>query len=112
MTGIFFFFEQILVPFIFAIGLIYYIYGIIEYFFIGKEGDEEKLEHGRELLLKASYYLFLSLIIYGVVLLAGWVSNNFAAMSETVREGGGGVKVEHERGKSYLPVPNLPNVNQ
>ena len=57
-----------LVPFIFAIGLIFLIYGIIQYFIIGP-GEEPTREEGREHFIKAFVWLLGGLVVYLIVFL-------------------------------------------
>jgi len=104
MESLFLFLKNYLVTFIYAIGLIYFIYGFIEYFLIGKHGDEERMQNGREILLKACAWFFLGLIIYGVIAAAQWLSAGFAAKVDS----GGDIQIEHQKNDSYLPVPNVP----
>lgn len=64
-----------IVPFIFAIGLIFFIYAVIRYFIQGP-GDESAREAGRIDFIKALVWFVAGLLLYGVVVglisLVGW----------------------------------------
>ncbi len=102
------FLQKYLVPLLFAIGLIYLIYGLIEYFIIGKGGDEGRSEHGRELFLKSIAWFVLALIVFAIVGFFGWLSTvkfdpgNFT--TPTMPTGGANVGDK----ESILEVPNTP----
>lgn len=99
------FLTKYLVPLVFVIGLIYFLYGVIEYFIIGIGGDEERAEHGRDLFLKSIAWLVLSLILQTVVLLLGWLST-FSLSLPGNTDGGGGVTPRMN--ESILEVPDVP----
>ena len=54
---------EYVVPFIFAIGLIFLIYGIIQYFIIGP-GEEPTREEGRENFIKAFVWFLGGVVVY------------------------------------------------
>lgn len=105
---IYIFLQKYLVPFLFAIGLIYFLYGLIEYFIIGKGGDESRSEHGRELFLKSIAWFVLVLLVFAIVAFFGWVSTvKFepgSVTTPTMPTGGANV----EERESILEVPNAP----
>lgn len=105
---IYIFLQKYLVPFLFAIGLIYFLYGLIEYFIIGKGGDESRSEHGRELFLKSIAWFVLALLVFAIVAFFGWVSTvKFEPGSVTTPTmPTGGANVEDR--ESILEVPNAP----
>lgn len=106
-TLIYIFLQKYLVPFLFAIGLFYFIYGVIEYFIIGSGGDEERAQHGRELFLKSIGWFVLAIVAHLVVLAFGWL----LVMDFSVPAGGlpsGGAGVDVERGTGVLQVPDVP----
>jgi hypothetical protein len=104
---VYLFLQKYLVPFLFAIGLFYFVYGCIEYFIIGKGGDEGRMEHGRELFLKSIAWFVLALIIYSLVAVLGWVSTLSFNMGSFDAPGvGGGARVNSD--ESILEVPNAP----
>ena len=106
ITLIYIFFEKYAVPAFFAIGLIYFLYGCIEYFIIGQAGDEERSQHGRELFLKSIAWFVLSMILYGIMAFIGWLSQvSFTAPTSPVTPTGGADMDQEER---ILPVPNVP----
>ncbi|MCB9818643.1 hypothetical protein H6788_00470 [Candidatus Nomurabacteria bacterium] len=102
------FLQKYLVPLLFAIGLIYFIYGLIEYFIIGKGGDESRSEHGRELFLKSIAWFVLALLVYAIVAFFGWIStvsfNPGSVNTPTMPRGGANL----EQRESILEVPNTP----
>lgn len=104
--------EKYLVPVVFVIGILYYLYGVINFFILS---DTDKLEKGRRCFLAASLWFFAGLLIYGVVTLFGMTSLWLASFDE---EGGGGassdrsVGVELEEESAVLPVPNAPTRNE
>lgn len=100
------FFTKYLVPFVFAVGLIYFLYGVIEYFIIGLGGDEERAEHGRDLFLKSIAWLVLALILQTLVLLLGWVST--FTLGSLRGSTDGGTDVTPAARESILEVPNVP----
>lgn len=106
-TWILVFLDKYLIPLFFAIGLLYFIYGVIEYFIIGIEGDEERLHNGRELFLRSIGWFVVSLILYGVFAVISWVSNFSFEPSGGVPAPSGGAEVE--RREELLEVPNVPS---
>ncbi len=101
------FLTKYLVPLVFAIGLIYFLYGVIEYFVIGAGGDEERAEHGRDLFLKSIVWLILALVAQTIVLLLGWVSSlSLSLPGNTGVDGDGGITPRSN--ESILEVPDVP----
>ena len=97
-----------LVPFIFAIGLIYFIYGCIEYFII--VGAKQ---HGRELFLKSLLWFASALIIFAIISLFSWFAN-IVRSPDTYFDGGsdnGNSGGNIERQQRTLGVPNAPRTN-
>lgn len=105
------------VPFIFAIALIYLIYGVIQYFLIGPS-EEPVREEGRQSFIKAFIWCLGGALLYALI--AGVISlqNSFSNLSgEGVRERvedsvdgdiGPGRRYSDER---VQPVPNVPRQN-
>lgn len=101
------FFQKYLIPLLFVIGLLYFLYGCIEYFIVGKGGDEGRAQHGRELFLKSIAWFTISLIAFAIVAFVGWISTfSFQPNLNPPTPVGGGANVEQN--KSVLPVPNVP----
>lgn len=100
MVHVFGFVEFYLAPFIFAVGLVLFLYGVINYFIIGPGYDEERREMGRQLLLWTLFLFLLGLILY---LVASWLFD----LSQKIDER---VDVESERSVNILSVPNAPGV--
>ncbi len=104
---IYIFLQKYLVPFLFAIGLFYFVYGIIEYFIIGQGGDEGRAQKGRELFLKSIGWFVVALLVCLAVVLLGWLST--LTWDRTVTVPGapqGGANVG--RDDAVLPVPDVP----
>lgn len=105
LTLIYIFFDKYAVPFLFSIGLFYFLYGFIEYFIIGKGGDEERSQHGRELFLKSIAWFTLSLLVYVLFILVTWIGT-FSLNDLSGPDAGGGADVRQD--ERVLPVPNVP----
>ncbi len=106
LSLIYMFLDKYLVPFLFAIGLFYFVYGVIEYFIIGAGGDEERAEHGRELFLKSIAWFVLALLVFAFVSMLGWLSTLSFSPGASGPSGGAGVDVG--RDQEILEVPNVP----
>ncbi|MAZ56902.1 hypothetical protein CL653_03860 [bacterium] len=91
---------QYLVPFIFAIGLIFFFYAIVYYFIIGP-GEEPMREDGRVYFIKANVWFFVGLAIYLIV--AGL--NSFVAWIAELP-----IDADSEQG--VLKVPDTPQVRR
>lgn len=97
--------SKYLVPFLFVIGLVHFIYGVIEYYIIGKGGDEGRAQHGREILLKSITWFLLAILVHLVVLLLGWLGTiSLSGNLNAPPRDSGGV----ERNESIFRVPNVP----
>lgn len=93
------FLSKYLVPLLFAIGLMYLLYGLIKYFIINEA------DHGRELFLKSIAWFVLALIIFALVTFFGWLSTiEFNPGNVTTPSGG----VNLDERESILEVPNAP----
>lgn len=64
------FINNTLVPLVFAIAFLVFIYGVFQYFILGG-GDEEKRKEGRGLMLYAIIGFVLMVSIWGIVNLIG-----------------------------------------
>lgn len=107
------FIEVYVVPIVFAIGVIFFLYGGIQYFIFGApSGDTEMIEHGRHNMLNASLLFALALLVYGIVAGLSWLATSFSAPSIETDRGGGGYGADIEREGSVLPVPNAPQGNE
>lgn len=104
---LFVFFQTYLIPFLFAIGLFYFVYACIEYFIIGQGGDEGRAQHGRVLFLKSIAWFFLALLIHLVTLLVVWIASLsiMSSGNNSYPSGGGGFN----RQDAVLEVPNVPS---
>lgn len=101
--------SKYLIPGIFAIGLIVFVYGVIEYFIIGEGGDEERAEHGRELFVKAASLFIIGMIAFGVLSLFSWIGGVIKGNDSGGSVSLPGVRVEDRQ--DVLPVPNVPRGN-
>jgi len=91
--------QQYIVPFIFAIGMIYLIYGIIQYFIIGP-GEEPTREDGRINFIKAFVWFVAGAALYTVIaLMVG-----FFAWTASVN-------VDTDTDERLQNVPNVPARN-
>ena len=88
--------QQYIVPFLFAIGLVFFIYAIVKYFILGP-GEEPVREDGREYFIKANVWFFAGLVVYFVMAIIIWFFTFVG--SATVDRG------EETRTQ---PVPNTP----
>jgi len=92
--------QQYIVPFIFAIGLIFLIYGIIQYFIIGP-GEEPVREDGRINFIKAFVWFVGGLVLYSIVAL---LMSFFAWTSSIEIDGNEETRLQN--------VPNAPTRNR
>ncbi|OGG41631.1 hypothetical protein A2837_00600 [Candidatus Kaiserbacteria bacterium RIFCSPHIGHO2_01_FULL_46_22] len=101
------FLTKYLVPFLFAIGLIHFLYGVIEYFIVGQGGDEERAEHGRDLFLKSIVWIVLALLVHFLVLLIGWIGTVSLRPDSDSNSPNSGITPRVN--ESILQVPNAPS---
>ena len=95
-----FFGHNILVPILFAIALIPFIYGLVNYLVLGP-GDEEKKEQGRGQLFKANVYLIIATLVWAVFWSFSWLGENFSLPSLNPSP-------EIEGKEKIQPIPNTP----
>ncbi len=89
------FFSNSLIPFIFALALLVFIWGMFTYFILGG-GDESKREQGKGLIIWAIIGFVLMITIFAIVnLLAGGITTGLGNTSPT-------------DGVRYTPGVNLP----
>lgn len=98
------FLSKYLIPGLFVIGLLYFLYGAIEYFIVGKGGDEGRAQHGRELFLKSIGWFALGLVAHLVVVLLSWLGT-ISLEAPSAPSGGGSVRPEPT---GVLEIPNAP----
>lgn len=99
--------SKYLVPLLFSIGLFYFFFGVIEYFIVGKGGDEGRSEKGRQQFLKSIGWLVIALIAYGIVSVVGWLASlSFSGTAPVPR---GGIDVRQD--DAVLEVPDIPRRN-
>lgn len=95
------FVEFYISPFIFGIGLIFLFSGIVNYYIIGVNFEEDRREKGRQSLLWASLLFLIGLLIFSI---SHWLYSLSLQVQQEVD-----TEVE-ERGE-LLPVPNVPGYN-
>lgn len=101
MIHVFGFVEYYVAPFIIAVGLIFLVYGIINYFIIGPGFEEERREMGRQNLLWATFLFFIGLVVFSV---ASWLFD-FSSTFENDAD----VRIGTDT--DILPVPDVPQSN-
>lgn len=106
---IYIFLHKYLAPFLFVIGLLFFIYGCIEYFIIGLGGDEERAQHGRELLLRSISWFVVAIIVYIIIASLGWLGSFAKDSGGSLQTPRAGVNVEQN--ERTLTVPNVPREN-
>ena len=114
----FVFLFKYLSPLLFVIGLMYFVYGCIEYFVVGLGGDEERAQNGRNAFLRSINWFVVALLVYGVISTLAWLSGFPNPVTDTGREeeprvrpgdeGGEGGGLDVKREQNVLPVPNVP----
>jgi len=98
MHHVFGFVEFYLIPFLFAVGLFYFLNGFINYFLIGPGYEEDRREMGRQSLLWATLLFAIGLILFG---LSGWFQSIGAQFDEDI-------DVELGSSPDVVPIPNVP----
>lgn len=102
--------DKYLVPFLFSVGLFFFVYGIIEYFIIGRAGDEERAQGGREMFLKAIGWFLVALIAHVITLFLGFVASlSWPAINGVVPDRGSGARVDVDRNDAVLEIPDVPS---
>lgn len=98
MVHVFGFIEFYLAPFIFAVGLVLFVYGIINYYIVGPGYEEDRREQGRQNLLWATLLFLVGLIVFA---LASWLFDLSKELDERL-------DADVEREEGLLRVPNVP----
>ncbi|MCA9366222.1 hypothetical protein KC722_01445 [Candidatus Kaiserbacteria bacterium] len=102
--------QKYLVPFIFAIGLIYFVYGFITYFIIGhKGGDEGEMQKGRAALAKSFVFLLVAIVVQVAVVFIGYIGS---ALLEGTARGSSSNSPSVSEQRDILDVPNVPRTNE
>ncbi len=73
LTGLVSFGNDILVPVLFTIGLVFFLYGLFNYFILGS-GDEDKKEEGRGQLMNGNVGFVIGLVVWGVFQALIWLN--------------------------------------
>lgn len=106
------FLQKYLVPLIFVMGLMHFIYGCIEYYIAGRSGgDEERAQKGRLYLLRALSWFFVGLLVFLVISFFGWLTSGGLrdALLQSGSDGDFGVDLNEQQ--NTLGVPNVPRSN-
>lgn len=103
MLGIILFLQQFIVPAVFAIGVIFFLYGVANSFWLGRP------DLGHPALLRAMLFFIISLLLFGVLAFLLWLAGGYAEWSADREEDDFGAEVERRR--STLPTPNAPSAN-
>ena len=106
------FLQKYLVPLIFVVGLMNFIYGCIEYYVAGRAGgDEGRATNGRLYLLRSLSWSFVGLLVYCVITFFGWLSSG--AWRDSINDGAprGDFGVDLDERQNTLGVPNVPRRN-
>lgn len=97
--------QTLVIPIIFAIGVIFFIYGAVMYFVLGAPSmDTEAAETGRRNILHSCLLFTVALGAYLVIAVAGWLLSVSPLSPPTP----GSVGAEIERERDILPTPNAP----
>ena len=102
LTTLSFFGQNILIPSLFAVTLIPFIYGLFNYLVLGP-GDENKKEAGRKQLLWANVGLVVAILVWVVFWAITWLSLN---IPESLP-----LDLKLERDNKIQIIPNTPLTN-
>ena len=105
VSSILMFLQDYLVPIIFALGLISFIYGYVNSFMLGR-GDI-----GHPHLLRSLMFFTVALICYGILAFILWSFSFYSTFKEEQGNTPSRPGVEVDRGRSLLPTPNAPTGN-
>jgi uncharacterized membrane protein YdjX (TVP38/TMEM64 family) len=102
MQQIFAFVEFYVSPLLFAIGFIFLFNGIINYYVIGPNFEEERREKGRQCLLWATFLFVLGLLVFSI---AHWL----LSLSTQIQDR---PDIDVDVGSQFdtLKVPNVPGL--
>ena len=91
--------NDILVPALFTLGLIFFLYGLFNYFLLGPN-DEDKKEEGRGQLINGNVGFFIGFVVWGFFQALVWLGS--IEVSELL--------INLEYGDKVQPVPNAPTI--
>jgi len=100
MSYVFAFVEFYAAPLFFALGLIWFVYGVINYYIIGPGFEEERRQVGRESLVWATVLFLIGLILF---LVAGWLLDFTDRLDEEL-------DADVQTDVDILYVPDVPGV--
>ena len=94
LAGLVSFGNDILVPALFTVALIFFLYGLFNYFILGP-GDEDKKEQGRGQLLRGNVGFVIGLLVWALLQVIIWLS----ALE---------LPADIEQNSSVQAIPNVP----
>lgn len=107
ILSVFLFLQQFVVPVVFAIGVIFFLYGLVNSFWL------ERPDLGHPALIRAMLFFVVSLVIYGAVVLLLWLVGAYETGLQDRSNGtNSGFGADVDRGRSVLPTPNAPQGNE
>lgn len=105
LISVFVFLQQYIIPIIFAIGVICFLYGVVNSFMI------ERPDVGHPFLLRSFVLFSIALLAYGALSIFTWLmSIDYTPDPDDSNLPNTGA--EFERGRSLLPTPNAPSGNE
>ena len=100
--GVIVFLQQYVIPVVFALGVIFFLYGFINSFLVGRP------DIGQPHLIRSIFLFGIALVVYGALACLGlMLSSGGSEVEMGDTEFGGRV----DRDRSVLPVPNVPSGN-
>ena len=97
------FLQQYVIPILFALGVIFFLYGFINSFMVGRP------DIGQPHMIRSVFLFGIALILYGMLAFIGMVFT-YDGPSDLDRENTE-FGAEVREGRSVLPTPNVPSGN-
>ena len=95
--------NDILVPALFTLGLIFFLYGLFNYFLLGPS-DEDKKEEGRGQLINGNVGFFIGLVVWAFFQALVWLGG-LEPLGSSIKP------INIEQGDKVQPIPNAPGAN-
>ena len=95
--------NDILVPALFTVGLIFFLYGLFNYFLLGP-GDEDKKEEGRGQLINGNVGFLIGLVVWAFFQALVWLGG-LEPLELPINP------VNIEQGSGVQAIPNIPGAN-
>ena len=108
LAGLVFFGNNILIPILFTVALIPFIYGLFNYLILGP-GDEGKKEQGRKQILQANVGLVIAVLVGIVFWFITWI--NSSIMDFNNRELPPNQESKFKLDKKIQTIPDAPLTN-